>query len=393
MAERKPRILLGVTADMSLRLMRGFPEYLVAHGWDVHVVSSPGPALAALGTTAGVTVHAVPMARQPSPLHDLRALLAWVGLLRRVRPDVSSVGTPKAALLGSVAGWLTRVPARVYLLRGLRLETTTGATRRLLMALEKVTVACSHSVLSVSDSLRTLVIGLGLVKPSKVVVLGAGSSNGVDLERFDRRRTTDAQRSRLRAEIGIAPDPPVVGFVGRLTEDKGLGVLARSRALLEAHGVDYQLLLVGGVDDSTAGSEVRRLRDSGRPPVEVGQREDSERFFQIIDVLCLPTLREGFPNVVIEAAAAGVPTVTTDATGAVDAVVDAETGLIAHAGSADALAGCLTALISDDEVRGRFGHNARARAVGSYSNRDVWRRMEDYYLLRLRPGTGEVVTR
>ena len=125
MTSGKPRIVLGVTVDLSLRLMAGFPQYLAERGWDVHVVSSPGARLDALAGVDGVTVHALTMAREPSPVSDLRSLIAWMRLLRRLRPDVVSVGTPKAGLLGGIAARLTRVPGRVYMLRGLRLETST----------------------------------------------------------------------------------------------------------------------------------------------------------------------------------------------------------------------------------------------------------------------------
>ena len=188
-------ILLAVTSDVSLSLMAGFPAYLVSQGWDVHVVSAPGPKLQPLAELDGVSVHALEMRRDPAPLHDLRSLMSWIRLLRKVRPDVMSVGTPKAGLLGSLAGLLTRVPARVYLLRGLRYETTAGLKRTILLGLERLSAACSHKVVAVSESLRKTAVADGVSPAHKMVVIGSGSSNGVDMERL---ATTAEDRTRAQ---------------------------------------------------------------------------------------------------------------------------------------------------------------------------------------------------
>lgn len=375
----RPRILLGVTADLSLTLMRGFPEYLQNRGWDVHVVCAPGPALRALGTVPGLTVHPLEMARQPSPGQDLRSLIAWVRLLRRVRPDVISVGTPKAGLLGGIAGFLTRVPRRVYLLRGLRLETSAGLQRRIFSMLERVSMGAAHEVVSVSDSLRRRVIELGLVRGSKVRVLGHGSSNGVDVSAFAPAAFGPDEIAELSAELGIVSNVPVIGFVGRLSTDKGLKVLAEARQILTDRGVDHQLLVVGGIDEGEDESLLDTIRSAGREMIGTGHVNDTRRYFQLMDILCLPTYREGFPNVVLESAAAGVPTVTTDATGAIDSVVAGTTGLIVAVGSALELADALETLIRDASLRTLMGAAALRHVSENFMRADVWDRTSAYY--------------
>jgi len=364
------RVLIGVTSDLSLSLMRGLPQYLASRGWDVHVVSSPGPGLDALRGEQGLTVHALRMAREPSPLADARALLSWIALLRRVRPDAISVGTPKAGLLGGLAARWTRVPWRIYHLRGLRLETTTGVRRSILAILERTAMASSNMVISVSASLRQRVVDLGLVDGSRIRVLGHGSSNGVELPA---RPPSAEERAAARQRLGLEPRPPVVGFVGRLTPDKGLDVLAAARALLAERGVDHQLLIVGGVDEQADPAILDALRSVGRPPIETGQVPDARSFYAAMDLLCLPTLREGFPNVVLEAAAAGIPAVTTDATGAVDSVVDGATGLIAAVGDPGSLADRLQELLEATAgARRAMGQAARERAGRDFSRDQVW---------------------
>lgn len=387
MNTQRPRIVLAVTVDMSLRLMRGFPQFLVESGWDVHVVSSPGASLDELEELPGVTTHGLFMAREPSPLADARSFLAWVKLLRSVRPDLLSVGTPKAGLLGGLAGWLTRVPDRVYTLRGLRLETATGTKKRLLNLAEKIAMKSAHRVVAVSESLRSRAIELRLVTPPKIVVLGAGSSNGVDVAEFKRSNFTDLQVKRLRSDLGLVPNVPVIGFVGRLTEDKGLHILAKARILLEHAGVDYQLLIVGGIDDKTSEASLDQIRSSGRTAIETGHVSNPAIYYQLMDLLCLPTLREGFPNVVLEAAAAGVSTITTSATGAIDAVIDGETGLVVRVGDASELSAALAILLGDADRRSRMGASAHNRVQEHYSRTVVWQNTLDNYLRKPSQGS------
>lgn len=390
MQRLKPRILLGVTSDMSIRLMEGFPQFLANRGWDVHVISSPGPQLDSLAEVAGVTTHALNMARKPAPLADLVALIRWTILLLRLRPDLVSVGTPKAGLLGGMSAWITRVPTRIYLLRGLPLETATGLKLTILKVMERISFATAHMSVAVSSSLSARAVELNLVKSGKIRVLGAGSSNGVNLHRFRPSKPSTAGTPKgpgkpLATKLGLEFGIPIIGFVGRLTEDKGLRHMAEALQILSDRGVDYQLLIVGGLDDSAAREALKRLEEAKRRPIQTGHVQDTAPYYQLMDLLCLPTRREGFPNVVLEASASGIPTVTTDATGAVDSVIDGETGFVTQLDSAHSLANALASLLENAELRRRMGDAARVRVHDQYAQRLVWRNLEDFYIQSL-PG-------
>ncbi len=346
-------------------------------GFEVTAVSGPGPELEAAGEREGVAVEAVTLEREMRPLADLRSLIRLVALLRRRRPDVVNAGTPKAGMLGMVAARLTGVPVRIYTLRGLRAETMTGVGGRILAATERLTSWCATDVIAVSHSLRQAYVERGLAPAHKVTVLGGGSSNGIDPERFG---PTDDDRRRIRAEAGFDPTTPVIGFVGRFVADKGIDHLVAAFDRVRERVPGAGLLLVGDYEDGDPVDEATRARISGGEAIHVtGIVPDAARHYAAFDVLALPSLREGFPNVPLEAAAAEVPTVGFDATGTRDAVIDGETGALVPIGDVEALADRLTAYLLDPDLRRGHGARARHRAVEEYRSERVWAHLEERY--------------
>lgn len=352
MNENKPRIIVGVTDDFSLRLLKGLPERMSQEGWDVHIVANGGQ-YADEYQSDKVTLHKIAMAREPSLFTDLRALRAWIALIKDLAPDIVFVGTPKASLLGMLGAWIRRVPHRIYHLRGLRLETIHGIPRIFYWSIEKFVLLMSTRTIAVSSSLRRKVICLKLTSPNKIVVLGPGSSNGVDTRHFK-----PSTNKTTRELAGLRQNVPVIGFVGRVTKDKGSEELAAASRILYDAGVEHQLLIVGPNEgDQALNTLSRYARET--PPIYTGVVNDTAPYYALMDVLCLPTHREGFPNVVLEAGASGIATVTTHATGAVDSVVDGVTGRKVEVGDAAGLAEVLEYLLMNLPERQELGINAR----------------------------------
>lgn len=377
--ERRPRIMMAVTSDISLRLMRGFPEYLAEKGLEVHVVCSPGRVLDSRDRQSGVHYHALNMQRDPAPFRDFTALLRWIRLCLQVRPDLISVGTPKAALLGGLAGWITRVPRRVYHQRGLRLETASGFHAVVLGIAERMTVSVAHIVLAVSPSLSKAMVERKLASADKITVVASGSSNGVDLEEFDSSRFTVGELNKVRNDLGLRKDSQTIGYVGRLTKDKGFDVLESAISLLQKRGITYNILIVGGVDDPESSATLARLLSSGLRVASTGSVDDPSIYYHLMDILCLPTYREGYPNVVLEASASRTATITTDATGAIDSVVAGVTGSIVARGDARALAAELESLLQNPANLRTLGDQARLHAEEHFDRRQVWKNLETFY--------------
>lgn len=372
------RILLGVTIDDSLQFHAGLPEVLVKDGWEVHIVATPGRRMSALGSMPGVVVHPLPMDRTPNPLRDLKAFFSWMSLIRRVRPQQSVIGTPKAALLGNIAARLARVPRRVYVMHGLRLETVRGLKRFVLGLAERLTVSCATDVLAVSPSLGNLVQRLDIVHSPKLRVLGWGSTNGVDLRTHREARKNPAVRTAIATELELDRTVPVIGYVGRLTRDKGLPELTEALRLLSARRIRLQVLLVGAVDDSTGQRALQELQATGQRILAIGYRENPAPYFTVMDLFCFPSLREGLGNVVLEAMASSVAVVAADSTGLVDLVESGKTGYLVPRGSASELAHAIERAISDRPGTRQLSDNALKLVEERYPREVVLELQREY---------------
>jgi lipopolysaccharide/colanic/teichoic acid biosynthesis glycosyltransferase len=373
-------VLHAVTVSATTRLMLGQLGALREAGFEVSLVSGPGPELEAVAAEEGVPAFSLPMEREISPWRDLRSFWHAWRLLRRVRPTLLNVGTAKAGLLTGVAAVLAGVPCRIYTLHGLRLETTRGLKRFLLTWAERVACRCAHRVLCVSESVRQRTADLGLAPLSRTCVLGAGSFNGLNFARFSPSPARTAAAAALREELGIPADAPVVGFIGRLTRDKGIPELVEAYRLLRARVPEVRLLILGRYESGDPVPEAVQETIAADPGIlHVGYVSDPSRYYHVMQVLALPTYREGFPTVGLEAAAAGKPVVTTYATGAVDAVVEGVTGLLVPVGDAPALARALAQVLEDRALARRLGQAGRARVERGFAQARVWSELVALY--------------
>lgn len=287
-------------------------------------------------------------------LDGLRATRDLYRLFRREAFDVVQFSTPNAALYASVAAVIARVPVRVYGQWGIRYVGMTGVRRFVFRLVERL--ICSLATHVEPDSVGNLDFSVdeGLYRREKGSVLWNGSSCGVDLARFDLAKKV-AWRAETRTKYGFADDDFVFGFVGRLCRDKGGNeLLAAARAFLDTRP-DGRLLLVGTRVDAELSPELAEWSGSDSRVVVVDQTDRVERLFAALDVLCLPTYREGLPTVVVEAEAMGVPVIVTDIPGALDAVLPQRTGMVVPVRQWRPLFDALTRLASDRELCARYG--------------------------------------
>jgi len=369
-------------------MLRGQLRFFREAGFEVYVASSPGGGLNRVAVSDGVTAFAIPMEREMAPLRDVVSLWRLWRLMRRLRPDICHVGTPKAGLLGGLAALLAGVPRRFYTLHGLRLETTIGWKRALLTAAERISCLLAQRVICVSESLREKAVELGVVPASKTRLIGSGSANGVDVSRFHPTALRQDGARSVRRNLGLPERASVVGFVGRITRDKGIVELIEAFQLLEDRFSELRLLLVGCFEKSNPLPVWVETSIRANPLiVHTGFVDDPSLLYQLMDVVVLPSYREGFPAVALEAAAAGKPIVATRVTGTQDAVLDRETGLLAPARNSGSLAGAIGTLLSDKARAKRMGLAARRRVVSEFPSERVWEGLLAIYQKALWGGT------
>jgi lipopolysaccharide/colanic/teichoic acid biosynthesis glycosyltransferase/glycosyltransferase involved in cell wall biosynthesis len=367
------RLLIAVTSPLACSFYNGgLLKHLRAAGVEPILLSSPGVHLNEVSEKEKVTNIAIPMERQIAPIRDLVSLSRLYRTVRRIRPTIVDASTPKAGLLMGVAAWLARVPCRVYTLRGLRLETARGLKRAILWTAEWLACGCSHRVVCVSPSLRARAIGLKLVSPEKATVLAKGSG-GVDLTRFSPANRKSPETECLRSKLEIPSGAPVLGYVGRFVKDKGIRQLVEAFQQLRGTYPDLRLLLVGDFEQGDpVESEVRRYIESEAAIIRAGFVSDTAPYYPLMDVLALPTYREGFPGVPLEAQASGIPVVTTTATGAIDSIIDGATGFLVPVGDVDALTSAVGKLLADPELRARMGNAGRQRMERDFHPEVIW---------------------
>jgi len=379
------------TVPVTLDFLDGQIEFMRGRGFDVTLISSPGPTLERIGQRGGATTYACPMSRSVSPFRDLIALVRLVRLLRRIKPAIVHTHTPKASLLGMVAAFFLRVPVRVYTLHGVMIETRTGWRQRIVSIVERVVCRLAQRVFAVSTSVRNAVEAEGLCPSYKVRVICHGSCNGIDTVKFDPQRVSLRQRAELRESYGISEDALVIGFVGRVTRDKGIAELASAWAAVRDEYPRAWLMAIGPDEpaDPTASEIARRLAQDPRV-VRIQWTERMREHYALLRLLVLPSYREGFPYAVLEASAMALPVVATRVTGCTDAVVEGETGMLVPARDPQALAHAMRCYLDDPALCRKHGVAARARVVTDFRQEPIWEAMYEEYV-RLLHARGEVV--
>ena len=370
-----PTLVHITTVPWSLRFIAGQVGYMKAQGFNVIALSSPSPFLDAFGRDNGVETIGIEMPRSVTPAQDLRALWRVAETLRHIAPDIVHAHTPKGGLLGTAAAYLAAVPHRIYHIKGLPFETAQGTMRHLLTTTERTSCQLATKVLCVSAGVRAYAIDEGIVAAEKIAVVAHGSSNGVDAAvRFNPTTRPSGERGATRASLGIAADADVIGFVGRLVGDKGIVELAEAWSSLREHHPRAVLLLIGPYEPRDPVPAITRQQLEADPRVVVIDEMVGgvERLYGAIDVVALPTYREGLPNVVLEAQAMALPVVATSIPGCREAARDGVTATLVPVLDAGALASALDAYLRDPGLRRSHGDAGRRWVLEAFRPEAIW---------------------
>ncbi len=377
-----PKLIRITTVPVSLAgLIRGQHRYMTQQGFEVVGVSSSGKAMADVSKAEGVRTEVVEMTRILSPVKDLKSLWQFYKLCRREKPTIVHSHTPKAGIVGMMGAWLARVPIRLHTVAGMPLMEATGAKRKLLDLVEKMTYGFATKVYPNSQGLYDFIVEGNYAKPKKLHVIANGSSNGIDTSFFSLNTVSEETKQQLRQELGIKDNDFLFVFVGRMVGDKGLNELIAAFPTIHEKNPNAHLLLVGNFERELDPllSQTEEVI-SNHPNIHaVGFKKNVKDYFAISDALVFPSYREGFPNVVMQAGAMGLPSIVTDINGCNEIIEEGVNGIIIPTKDAEALKEAMIKLMSDKELYTKLKSNSREMIVSRYEQKVVWKALLDEY--------------
>lgn len=370
-----------VTVPVSLNFLKGQAPYMRDRGLVTTVISSPGKELSTFSEREGTSNVPLSMSRNIDLPTDVQSLFRLVRVFMASRPHIVQAQTPKAGLLGMLAAWITRRPVRIYSILGLKYSTATGRRRTLLQRMEWLSCQFASSIICVSESMRDAAISDKLAKPEKLHVMAGGSVNGIDADHhFNPLYLPTDVRSSTRGSFKIPEVAQVVGYIGRIVNDKGIVELSSAWSALRDNHPNAHLVIVGSeeTEDRVAPAVLDSLMSDPRVHL-VGSVSDPRPWYASVDVIVLPSYREGFPNVLLEAAAMELPVVATNIPGCIDAVEDGVTATLVPARDAKALGAAIAQYLDDPQLRAMHGKTGRARVLREFRQDVVWEAMYQEY--------------
>lgn len=340
-------------------------KYLHSAGMDITLISSEGAQLSQLKFGDRLNHIVVGIEREPAPIRDIIALFRLILIFRKHRFKIVHTTTPKAGLLAVIAGIIAGIKIRLHTFTGQRWVTMRGMSKKIVKNSDRIIGILNTRCYADSKSQMEFLVSEKVISSNKISVLGEGSLAGVDTEHFRRDCIGSNQKELLRSSLGLETNSVVLIFIGRVTRDKGIVELMEAFGALRDRGLAVELLLIGPVE-ARGDAAIQKAIEPRAGLHTLGYRDDPESYMAISDILCLPSYREGFGTVVIEAAAMGIPTLGTRIPGLVDAVVDGVTGLLVPRANSRELEKGLSKLIQDQALRSRLGEAARLRCLQEY---------------------------
>lgn len=374
----KKKFFITTTIPATLGFFKGNLAYL-NEVFEVYAISSQKDELNELGRKEGIKTFFIPMRRPISLFYDIVSLFRFIKLFLVERPDIVHGNTPKASLLSMVSAKLSGVKVRIYMCHGLRYQGTIGIMRLLLMKMEKITCACATEVICVSKGVRDILIEDGICAKNKVVVIHHGSASGIDLDYF--KIDSSLQNTDVREKLGISLTDFVFIFVGRIVKDKGVNELISSFEKLHSQINSVHLILVGSEE-----KDLNPISKKNRETIEthlnihaVGRQIDIRPYLLSSDAFVLPSYREGFGMVLLEAGAMGLPCITTNISGCNEIVIQGENGEIIPPRDENALYEKMKDWVVHKDKLAYMSSHARSFVENRFDKKTVWLKLLDEY--------------
>lgn len=376
MQVKRKRICVVATVPFALIMFMKPHIYMLAEQYDVTLIANGVEQDFSSLLIENVRFIHVNIIRKISLLQDLVTVFQLYRIFREEHFEVVHSLMPKTGLLAMVAAFIARVPYRIHTYTGQVWANKKGVARWGLKLLDKLVANCATSLLADSNSQRQLLIKECIVEKDKIIVLADGSVCGVDIERF---KPNLPMRHQIRSELGIPDDAIVYLFLGRVNKDKGVQDLACAFTSL-VNSMPHVHLLVVGPDEGGMDVLLQFILEGCLTEFHrVGFTDRPEDYMACADIFCLPSYREGFGSVIIEAAAVGIPAVASNIYGLFDAVKDGETGILHQPKNIEAIERALQTLTNDESLRKKMAIQAKARARAFFKTDIVVAAMRLHY--------------
>ena len=380
------KLIRITTVPISFKvLLKGQLRFMASNGFDVKGVSSEGEELKEVRENEGIVMEAINMSRKITPFQDLKSLWEMWNFLRKEKPQIVHTHTPKAGIIGMLAARLAGVPHRLHTVAGLPLMEATGIKRKILNFVEKLTYSSATRVYPNSKGLYDFILQNNFTQSNKLKIIANGSSNGINTTFFNPAQVSEIEKVALREKLNIQPDDFVFVFVGRIVSDKGINELIKAFSELQTAEnnelTGIKLLLVGGLESDLDPLNPETLAEinQNKDIISVGFQQDVRPFFAISDALVFPSYREGFPNVVMQAGAMGLPSIVSDINGCNEIIVEGENGLIIPSKNVEKLKEKMLTLARDKNLYSKLKENSRRMIESRYEQSVVWNALLEEY--------------
>ncbi|MDB4152309.1 glycosyltransferase family 4 protein [Flavobacteriaceae bacterium] len=355
------KLIRITTVPVSLeKLLNGQWEFFKKH-YNLTAVSADGQELKKFGKASQIVTFGIPLTRKINFFLDLKALWKLYLFLRKEQPLIVHTLTPKAGLVGMLAAFFAGVPIRLHDVVGLPLMEKTGLKYCLLFCIEKIVYACAHRIYPNSFGLKKYIIDTKISSSKKMKVLANGSSNGVDVSHFSKKHFSAETNIALKEQLNIDTTDFVYLFIGRLVGDKGINELISAFTVLSEKEDKIKLLLVGNYEDDLDPLQKETLLIIKKNPniISVGYQEEVRPYLAIASCFVFPSYREGFPNVVLEAASMELPCIVSDINGSNEIITDQVNGIVIPKKNTESLTSAMFNIKNDNNLRQLFTTNSR----------------------------------
>ncbi len=366
----KPKLIRITTVPISLKVLLTDQLKFMNQYFEVVGVSSAGEELTEVEKREGIRTVSLEMSREITPMRDVISLVKMVFLLLKEKPDIVHTHTPKAGIVGMMAAWICRVPHRLHTVAGLPVMEATGKKKQLLLLVEKLTYFFATRVYPNSLGLQSYILEQRLAKKEKLKVIGHGSSNGIDTVYFDKTNEVVEQADKIKNKYNLH-NTFVFCFVGRVVKDKGVNELLGAFQKLSEEYDHIRLLIVGSFEETLdpISTQAHSILKTNKQIFHVGFQNDIRPYLAASDCFVLPTYREGFPNVVLQACSMQLPCIVTNINGCDEIIEHNVNGLIVEPKNIEMLYNAMRKFLEDVTLSKVLSSNTRKSVIEKYDRK------------------------